>query len=464
MLSRLFLWVARCRWAPIEPRAYDRRMVLTDPIHVLLIGGGGREHALALGLSRSPMLKTLYATHTSNPGIARLAEPVDVPVSSEEIYRLKQFCDRKAIDLVVIGPEEPLALGWADQLRIRGDGTERWVFGPDARGAKLEADKSYAKQFMRSASIPTAEARIFDRPEHATEYLRSRDELYVIKAAGLAKGKGVVIPKTNEEGLNAIDAMMRGGVFGDAGKTILVEEMLNGTEVSVLALMDGKNIMILPPCQDHKRLGDADTGPNTGGMGAFCPAETISEQVMRQLETDVFVAAADALRRDEIEFRGVLYAGVMLTAGGPKVLEFNVRFGDPECQPLLARMESDLLELLVATASGRLDEIDLRFHEKHAVCVVLASKGYPKDPQLGDRITGVERAEAMDDVFVFHAGTKLDPDGNLITAGGRVLGVTALGETPELARKLAYQACKEIQFEGMQMRTDIASFAVTAPR
>jgi phosphoribosylamine--glycine ligase len=434
-------------------------MVLQSPINVLLIGSGGREHALALGLSRSPNLGTLFATDMSNPGIASLAQGVDVPVSREEIYRLNQFCDREKIDLVVIGPEDPLAEGWADALRKRADGSERWVFGPGTRGAQLEADKAYAKQFMRAASIPTAEARIFERQDHAEEYLNSRDELYVIKAAGLAKGKGVIVPKDNTEGLQAIRSIMGKKAFGDAGKKIVVEEMLSGTEVSVLALMDGKNILILPPCQDHKRLSDNDEGPNTGGMGAFCPADTLSDTVMRQLETDVFVAAADALRRDEIDFKGVLYAGVMLTPGGPKVLEFNVRFGDPECQPMLSRLDSDLLELLVATASGRLDEADVRFSDQHAVCIVLASPGYPDAPETGLPITGVEDAEQLDRVTVYHAGTKLDADGQLVTSGGRVLGVTALGDSMEQARDRAYEACAKIHFQGMQMRTDIGSSA-----
>jgi len=432
-------------------------MLLQSPINVLLIGSGGREHALALGLSRSPNLGTLYATGMTNPGISAIAQPVDVPVLKDELYRLSQFCDRVKIDLIVIGPEDPLAEGWGDQLRKRADGTERLIFGPGARGAMLEADKAYAKQFMRAASIPTAEARIFDRQPHAEEYLNSRDDIYVIKAAGLAKGKGVIVPKTNEEGLQAIRSMMGKKVYGDAGKKIIIEEMLNGTEVSVLALLDGKNILILPPCQDHKRLGDGDEGPNTGGMGAFCPTQTVSDAVMRQMETDVFVAAADAMRRDEIDFKGVLYAGIMLTLGGPKVLEFNVRFGDPECQPLLARLESDLLELLVATASGRLDEADVRFSDQHAVCIVLASPGYPDAPETGMPITGVEDAELHEGVTVYHAGTTLAADGQLVTNGGRVLGVTALGDTMEQARQRAYKACGEIHFEGMQMRTDIGS-------
>jgi phosphoribosylamine--glycine ligase len=251
--------------------------------------------------------------------------------------------------------------------------------------------------------------------------------------------------------------------FGDAGMKIIIEERLQGTEVSILALLDGHNILILPPCQDHKRLGDGDIGPNTGGMGAFCPADTVDEATMRVIETDVFVAIADALRREEIDFRGVLYAGIMLTPGGPKVLEFNTRFGDPECQPLMARLESDALELFLATAEGRLDEVDVRFSEQHAVCVVMASDGYPAEPKSGDAITGIDRAQEVEGVKVYHAGTKSDGE-QLVTAGGRVLGVTALGPDFATARARAYRACDRIRFRGMQYRRDIGQSKVATSR
>ena len=434
-------------------------MNIPETVNILLIGGGAREHALALGLSRSPRMGTLYATHMDNPGIATLAQPVDIPVLGKELYRLVQFCDRVDIGLVVIGPEEPLADGWADQLSKKADGSPRLVFGPGAKGAKLEADKAYAKQMMKAASIPTAEGRVFDHFSHVEEYLKTRDELYVIKATGLAKGKGVIVPDTNAEGIKAAKDMMEKRAFGDAGKRVLLEEKISGTEVSVLALLDGRNILVLPPCQDYKRLGDSDKGPNTGGMGAFCPANTISDKIMKQIETDVFVPIADVLRRDEIDFKGVLYVGIMLTPAGPKVLEFNVRFGDPECQPLVTRLESDLIELLWATADGTLDQVDVKFSPKASVCVVLASKGYPADPESGAVITGVEDADAIPGVTVFHAGTKLMENGFLVVAGGRVLSITALGDTIEQARDLAYQAVEEIHFEGMQLRTDIAQNA-----
>jgi phosphoribosylamine--glycine ligase len=397
-----------------------------------------------------------------NPGIAKLAEPVDVPVSKNELYRLAQFCDKNKIELVVIGPEDPLAEGWADALRKKSDGSQRMIFGPGAKGAQLEADKAYAKQMMKAASVPTAEGKVFTKFEQAQEFLRTRDELFVIKATGLAKGKGVIVPKTNEEGIAAARDMLVNRAFGDAGKSILVEEALKGTEVSVLALLDGHNILVLPPCQDHKRLRDNDEGPNTGGMGAFCPAETISDSVMHQIESEVLVPIADALRRDEIEFRGVLYAGIMLTPGGPKVLEFNVRFGDPECQPLMTRLQSDVIELLWATAAGTLDQVDVQYSPQQCVTVVLASKGYPEAPENGFPITGIEDAETIEGVSVFHAGTKLDEDGNVVTNGGRVLAVTALGDSMEQARDRAYAAIDKIHFEGMQLRRDIAKDAPVA--
>ncbi len=508
-------------------------------INVLLIGGGGREHALAEAISRSPRLGTLYLTHPQNPGLAALGTPVDVPVSGRELYRLQQFCDRKNVGLVVIGPEDPLAEGYADALSKAGDGSARAVFGPGKRGAMLESDKAFAKQLMRTASIPTGEGRVFTDANAAKHYLiavaRDDDEvsrlvegldriqdqatryaalaalvrvgtatasagtvsapdlsllkdagigrdradtvaiakriaaawdtprrgLPVVKACGLAKGKGVILPATLREAFEAVDAMMVRLEFGDAGRKILIEERLQGTEVSVLALLDGRNILVLPPCQDHKRLGDADTGPNTGGMGAFCPADTVDDATMRTIETDVFVAIADALRREEIDFRGVLYAGLMLTPGGPKVLEFNTRFGDPECQPLMARLESDALELLLATAEGRLDEVDVRFSEQHAVCVVLASAGYPASPTAGDEITGLDRAQEVEGVRVYHAGTASQGD-RLVTAGGRVLSVTALGPDLATARARAYRACDRIEFSGMQVRRDIGGVAKRA--
>ncbi len=427
-----------------------------DQINVLLIGGGSREHALAQAIAKSPKLGTLYATHTQNPGIATLAQSIDVDYANEKFYRLVQFCDQQDVHLVVIGPEDPLADGWADKLAKRADGSPRLVFGPSQNGTKLEADKAYAKQVMRGASIPTAEGKVFTNADHADDYMKTRDEPYVVKATGLAKGKGVIVPNTTEEALDAIDQILRKRAFGDAGNEILIEEKLKGTEVSVLALYDGKNILVLPPCQDHKRLKDNDLGPNTGGMGAFCPSGTLSDKLSLQIESEVLVPVADALRRDEIDFKGVLYAGIMLTPGGPKVLEFNVRFGDPECQPLLALLETDALELLTATAAGTLDKADVQFSNDHAVTVVLAVDGYPMKPRIGDVITGVEQAEKLQGVHIHHAGTKLTK-GDLYTNGGRVLSITATGSTQEQARDRAYAAADLIDFKDKHLRTDIAA-------
>lgn len=469
-------------------------------LNVLLIGGGGREHALALAIRRSPRLGNFFATNTDNPGIASLARPVDVPVSIREIYRLQQFCEKNEVGLVVIGPEEPLAEGYADKLAT----PRTRVFGPSASAARLEADKAWSKQLMRSASIPTAEARVFSNADAARAYVESREmddpalaklftevakyndpaerrrvtdlrlrdsrelqaafsaprpDLPVIKAAGLAKGKGVVVPGTLAEALAAIDAIMVKRVYGDAGKQVVIEERLDGPEVSVLALCDGRNLYILPPCQDHKRLRDNDQGPNTGGMGAFCPSTSIDEALMSRVEREVLVPTIDALRRDDVEFRGVLYAGLMLTHAGPKVLEFNVRFGDPECQPLMARFRGDILDLFEAVCDGRLDQVEPEWDPRPACCVVLASEGYPEKPRTGVPITGLEAAAKVPDVVVTHAGTRRSATGEIVTSGGRVLGVTGLGSTMQAARESAYRAVDLIRFPGMTYRTDIASKA-----
>lgn len=425
---------------------------------VLLIGGGGREHALATAIKRSPRLDTLWVSHPSNPGLAALGQPIDVPVDIREVYRLRQFCDHHDISLIVIGPEDPLAQGYADALAS----DQRLVFGPTKAGALLEADKSWAKHLMRSASIPTAESRTFDDPEAAESYVQSRNEPPVVKAAGLAKGKGVFVCRTKDDARDAIDQIMRRRIFGDAGKRVVIEERLTGPEASLLALVDGSNILILPPCQDHKRLLDNDEGPNTGGMGAFCPASTIDDAMMSRIEREIVVPTVDALRREGIDYRGVLYTGLMFTPAGPKVLEFNVRFGDPECQPLMARLDSDAIDLLEATATGTLDQIDVQWKDEAAVCIVLAADGYPEKPRSGHVIEGIDEAAAMPGVTIFHAGTKRDDQARIVTAGGRVLNVTALGSDLAEARDRAYAAVRKIRFPGMQVRSDIARDAVGA--
>jgi phosphoribosylamine--glycine ligase len=426
---------------------------MADRVNVLLMGGGGREHAIASRLAASPRLGRLWVTHPGNPGLAALGSPVDVPVRISEAYRLVQFCDHHDIGLVVIGPEDPLAEGFADKLRS----SKRLVFGPGADGARLEADKAWAKQLMRSASIPTGEARVFGDAESAKSYVRTRAQPPVIKASGLAKGKGVFVPETIPEALAAIDRIMVERVFGDAGREVLAEERLTGPEVSVLALVGGSSIYMLETAQDHKRLGDGDTGPNTGGMGAFSPSRLVDDEMMARIERQILVPTIDAMRRDGIEYRGVLYAGLMLTHSGPKVLEFNVRFGDPECQALLVRLGSDLLEVMLATCTGALGEVELRWRPGASCCVVLAAEGYPEAPRLDVPIAGVDEAGRVEGVTVFHSGTKFAPDGQLVTAGGRVLSVTAVGGDLEEARRRAYEACGRISFEGMQYRRDIGA-------
>ncbi len=418
------------------------------------MGGGGREHALAWRLSRSPRLGQLHVTHPQNPGLAPLGRAVDVPVSIREAYRLVQYCDKHAIGLVVIGPEEPLAEGFADKLRT----PQRLVFGPGRDGAQLEADKAWAKQLMRGVAIPTGDARVFRDAQAAIDYVETRDAAVVIKATGLAKGKGVFVPSTKEEALDAIRRIMVAREFGDAGNQVLIEEKLTGPEVSVLALVDGRTIYVLETCQDHKRLGDNDTGPNTGGMGAFCPSTNVDDALMATIERLVLVPTLDALKREGIDYRGIIYAGLMLTPAGPKVLEYNCRFGDPECQALLARLDSDLLELIVATCRGRLSEMELRWKPGASCCIVLASPGYPDAPRNGIPIEGIDEASKMPDVMVFHAGTKRE-GGKIVTAGGRVLNVTATGATLEDARRKAYAAAELIRFEGRQLRRDIGVMA-----
>lgn len=427
--------------------------------NVLLIGGGGREHALAAQLARSPTLGTLYTTHPSNPGIAALATPVDVPVSKREIDRLVRFCDARDIALVVVGPEEPLAQGFADRLTSPA----RVVLGPTAAGARLEADKAWAKELMRAASIPTAEARIFDHYEAARAYIESRTEPPVLKASGLAAGKGVFVPATPDEALAALDELMLKDRFGDAARQVLVEERLAGPEVSVLALVDGRTIAILPTCRDHKRLGDGDTGPNTGGMGAYSPTTLIDDATMSRIEHEILVPIVDTLRREGITYRGVLYAGLMLTHAGPKVLEFNVRFGDPECQPLMARFQGDLVDVLRRTASGTLADADVSWDPRPACCVVLASEGYPQSPRVGLPIAGLDEARALEHTTISLAGVRRLDDGSLVTAGGRVLGVTALGDTLDEARDRAYAACELISFPGKTLRHDIAAARDNTP-
>ena len=419
---------------------------------ILLVGGGGREHALAWKMAQSPLCEKMWAA-PGNPGIAQYAQCVDIKDS--DTAALVNFAKDNAVDLVVVGPEEPLANGLADAVRT----ANILCFGPGAAGARIESDKAYAKNLMRSAAVPTAEARIFTDLKAAKDYVLSRDHGVAVKASGLAKGKGVVICPEPYQAVKPLEEMMDKKVFGHAGDTVIIEEMLTGQEATVLAMCDGKSIYVMEPLQDHKPVGDGDTGPNTGGMGAYSPVPIVDDKMMDRIEREILVPIVDCMRREFGRYEGVLYAGLMFTPAGPKVIEFNCRFGDPECQPLMMRLKSDLVAAMVATAEHRLDEAVLEFDPRPAVCVVMASGGYPGEYRKGLEITGIAEADALPDVKVFHAGTGM-LGGKLVNTGGRVLGVTALGDTIADAQKRAYEAVAKIHWEGAFYRHDIAAKAI----
>ena len=426
---------------------------------VLVVGNGGREHALAWKLGQSPKVDKVYVA-PGNAGTARDAENVDI--AATDIPSLIQFAKDKAIDLTVIGPEAPLVAGLADAM----DNAGLKVFGPSKAAAELEGSKVFCKNLLHTANIPTASYQTFRNAEDAERYIKDRyaephePVNVVVKADGLAAGKGVVVCDTRSEALEAIDRIASRREFGEAGKELIIEEKLVGPEASVLAITDGETILTLPAAQDHKPAHDGDTGPNTGGMGAYCPTPVVDEDLMTKIEADVLVPVVHAMKRARRPFKGILYAGLMLTTSGSKVLEFNVRFGDPECQPLLMRLKSDLFEVLKAAADGRLGEIaPLEWDERPSTCVVMASEGYPGEYEKGLEISGLENADALKDIKVFHAGTKI-ADGQVVTNGGRVLGVTAMGNTISQTKLNAYSGVKEIRWRGAWCRKDISDKAL----
>jgi len=421
-------------------------------MRAMVIGGGGREHALACFLARSARVERVICA-PGNAGTAAIAENVDANVNDHDA--LVRIARERDVDLTVVGPEAPLCAGIVDRFRKEG----LKVFGPTAAAARIEGDKAYAKHLMTIAHVPTAEARVLTDPVAARTYIETRDAGVVVKASGLAAGKGVFVCHDPSDALEAVDQLMIARVFGRAGETVIVEELLQGAELSVLALVDGRTIYTLETAQDHKRAGDGDTGPNTGGMGAYSPAPIATPDVLATIESDILVPIVDALRRDGARYTGVLYAGLMLTPGGPKVLEFNCRFGDPEAQAVLPRLESDLFDLLEAAASGRLDEAEVRWDPRPAVCVVMASAGYPGKYQTGKIIEGLDRAAELEDTYVFHAGTER-LEHYTVTSGGRVLGVTALGNDIADAQRRAYAAVAEINFDNAYYRKDIARKAI----
>ncbi len=434
-------------------------------MNIFIIGSGGREHALGWKLKQSPRCGRLFFA-PGNGGTAALGENVPISVDTVDtktVDAITYFCRQQNIGLIVIGPEDPLAGGLSDRLTAAAPTDKPWVvFGPVQAAAQLEADKAFAKKLMRAAAIPTAEARVFTDADAALAYAHSRETPVVVKAAGLAKGKGVVVCDGNQQAADAVRSIMVDHAFGQAGQTVVIEERLVGQEVSVLALVDGRNIFVLDPAQDHKQVGEGDTGPNTGGMGAYCPTPLIDDKLMVQVEREILVPIVDALRRDGVVYQGVLYAGLMLTAGGPKVLEFNCRFGDPEVQALMMRLQGDLVEIMLATAQGRLDEADLSWDPRCCCCVVMASGGYPGAYEKGKPITGLDQAAGLDGVQVFHAGTTIKGD-QLVTAGGRVMNICAMGTDLAQARQNALQACEMIRFDGAFYRRDIGFRVMGSP-
>jgi phosphoribosylamine--glycine ligase len=426
---------------------------------VLVIGKGGREHALVWKLAQSPRPRRVYCA----PGNAGTAEDgVNVAIEANDFERLARFARTEDVGLTVVGPEEPLALGIVDYFQKSG----LRIFGPSRAAAQLEASKVFAKGLMRHADVPTAEFRIFDHPEYARRYIETRDHPLVVKADGLAAGKGVLVCDTPEEALAAVERVMVREEFGlAAGRQVVVEKKLEGEELSIQALVAGRAIVPLQPTQDHKAALDNNAGPNTGGMGAYCPAPLATPELLDTIDREILVPTVHAMKRGRRPFRGLLYAGIMVTAQGPRVLEFNCRFGDPETQPLLVRLRTDLLDLLEAVVDDRLDEFEgrLEWDPRPAVCVVMASKGYPGPYEKGLVIKGLAEAGRLPDVKVFHAGTRQD-GARVLTDGGRVLGVTALGNTLAEAQQRAYQAVSLIDFPEAHYRRDIGAKALRPPQ
>ena len=424
-------------------------------MNVLIVGNGGREHALAWKISQSPRAERVFVA----PGNAGTnIDGENVPIQANDFPALIRFARDNNVGLTVVGPEAPLAAGIVDAFQAEG----MRIFGPNQAAAELEASKIFCKDLLRSADIPTADYQVFRDPLDAIHYLNERnDSRIVIKADGLAAGKGVMVCPNRDEAIRAVEQIALQKVFGAAGDRLLIEERLDGQEASVLAITDGSTIVTLQPAQDHKAAYDGDLGPNTGGMGAYCPAPLVNSETLAWIEEHILVPTVHAMNRAKRPFSGVLYAGVMMTYQGPKVLEFNVRLGDPECQPLLMRLKTDLLDLLDATVDGKLDALPpLEWDPRPAVCVVMAAKGYPDRYDMGLPIRGLEEAEKLADVKVFHSGTALDSQGRVVTAGCRVLGVTALGDSVPGAKLNAYRGVKQIRWDGAWCRKDISDKAM----
>ncbi len=417
-------------------------------MNVLLIGSGGREHALAWSLHNSPKLDRLFIA-PGNPGTAEVGTNVDL--SETDFEGILEFIEKQDIDLTVVGPEKPLVEGIADYLEERG----HKVFGPSRQAAQLEGSKKFAKEFMKKNSIPTADYQTFTRDEYdrAYQYIRERDEYpVVLKADGLAGGKGVFICETQEAVEKRLHQLEEDSKLSDAAEVLVVEEFMQGEEASVFVISDGKTAKVIHNAQDHKRIGEGDTGLNTGGMGAYCPAPVVSRDTMMRVEKEIILPTISAMLLDEMPYKGILYCGLMITEEGPKVVEYNCRFGDPECQAIVPSVESDLLELMEAAAAGELEEKEITLDDRYRCCVVMASEGYPKEYETGKVIEGI--SDVAEEALVFQAGTRRD-DGTLLTDGGRVLSVVGAGDSLEEAIQNTYAEVKKVSFDNAYYRSDI---------
>jgi len=418
-------------------------------MRVLVIGGGGREHALVWKIKQSPKVTQVFCA-PGNAGTAAIAD--NVPIAADQIDQLLEFAQKNEIGLTVVGPEQPLVMGIVDRFEEKG----LHIFGPSARAAELEGSKAFSKDIMKKYGLPTAEYEVFTSYEKARKYFDKKTGPIVVKASGLAAGKGVILCRNAEEGLKAVDTIMKDKSFGSAGDEVVIEEFLQGQEVSVLAFTDGNSVLLLDSAQDHKAALDGDQGPNTGGMGAFSPAPVFTDIMRQKLRDKIMFPLVRAMKAEGRPYKGILYAGLMLTTLGPKILEFNARFGDPETQPFLLRMQSDIVPLFEACIDGTLDQCDLQWKPETSICVVMAAKGYPGSYEKGKEISGLDEAGALPDVVVFHAGTKLE-NGKILTNGGRVLGVTASGSDTPSARAKAYAAVDKIKWDGIHYRKDIGA-------
>ena len=416
---------------------------------VLIVGGGGREHAIAVSMKKSKRVDKIYCV-PGNAGIAGIAE-CEPGIGVMEFDKIIAYAKEKQVDLVFVAPDDPLVGGLVDELKAAGIRT----FGPDKKAAILEGSKAFSKDLMKKYNIPTADYETFDDPEKALAYLENAEMPIVLKADGLALGKGVLICNTLEEAKAGVKEIMLDKHFGSAGNRMVIEEFMTGREVSVLSFVDGKTIKPMTSAQDHKRAKDGDEGLNTGGMGNFSPSPFYTEEVDEFCKKYIYQPTVDAMAKEGREFKGVIFFGLMLTPKGPRVLEYNARFGDPEAQVVLCRMENDIMDVIDACIDGTLDQVDLKFEDNAAVCVVLARDGYPVKYEKGFEITGLENFEGKEDYYCFHAGSKFDSDGRIVTNGGRVLGITAKGTTLKEARKKAYDAVEWVDFANKYMRHDI---------